>query len=295
MHRNVRSGVILAAAATALTLMAVRIARRARRRILRIAVLNPCDGSLYNSMVMTMLQQHFESIGVAVTLCEFDVMSADRHANDQLQTDPSIVDDVQFAGMHFDGFIIPGSAASAYDGEPWIDSLVIAIRRLHESNSPMLGLCFGHQIIAYALGGSVQRGTALQAAASTFTPTTLGRRLLRVSPARLLYHHNDVVTELPSSCGAISLAITEPHGHAAVAYLRTDGSVAALTWQAHLEMGTTCGRYVLARLIERDAERQGEVWARKRLATIESTGWDNAHIMRSACELLWPAHLPSRD
>lgn len=59
-----------------------------------------------------------------------------------------------------DGYLITGSRASVYDDEPWIARLKDFVRELNEARSRTVGICFGHQLIADALGGDVDRAAA---------------------------------------------------------------------------------------------------------------------------------------
>lgn len=56
----------------------------------------------------------------------------------------------------FDGVVISGSAASAYWDEPWIRETTDWVREAHDQEVPILGVCFGHQLLATALGGTVE-------------------------------------------------------------------------------------------------------------------------------------------
>ncbi len=56
-----------------------------------------------------------------------------------------------------DAVLITGSPAGAYDLEPWIAPLEDFIRRAAMARTPLVGICFGHQIIAQALGGKVEK------------------------------------------------------------------------------------------------------------------------------------------
>lgn len=57
-----------------------------------------------------------------------------------------------------DGVIVSGSTAGVYEREdyPWMDDEAELIRELIEREIPTLGVCFGHQLINYALGGRVE-------------------------------------------------------------------------------------------------------------------------------------------
>jgi GMP synthase (glutamine-hydrolysing) len=56
-----------------------------------------------------------------------------------------------------DGWIITGSRHGAYEDHAWIPPLETLIREIHTAKAPMIGVCFGHQIIAQALGGKVEK------------------------------------------------------------------------------------------------------------------------------------------
>lgn len=56
----------------------------------------------------------------------------------------------------FDGFVVTGSAASVYWDEAWIPETETWIREAVEDDLPGLGICYGHQLIASALGGTVE-------------------------------------------------------------------------------------------------------------------------------------------
>lgn len=59
-------------------------------------------------------------------------------------------------------------------------------------------MCFGHQIVAQALGGRVESNPAgCQYSVRSFVPTPLCEQILAVpvSEVSLLYHHNDIVIQ----------------------------------------------------------------------------------------------------
>ena len=56
-----------------------------------------------------------------------------------------------------DGWLITGSKHGAYDDLPFIPPLEELIRAIMAANRPLVGICFGHQIIAQAMGGEVRK------------------------------------------------------------------------------------------------------------------------------------------
>ncbi len=56
-----------------------------------------------------------------------------------------------------DGWLITGSRHGAYEDHDWIPPLEEFIRTAWAAKKPMIGVCFGHQIIAKAMGGKVEK------------------------------------------------------------------------------------------------------------------------------------------
>ena len=60
--------------------------------------------------------------------------------------------------QELDAILITGSAAGVYDNHlTWMEPLRLFIRAAYANRTPMLGICFGHQIMADALGGDVRK------------------------------------------------------------------------------------------------------------------------------------------
>ncbi|MCB0664970.1 MAG: hypothetical protein KDC80_04070 [Saprospiraceae bacterium] len=77
-----------------------------------------------------------------------------------LDLEPHYVCDDHFPALKdFDLFIITGSRFSVYDTESWILQLMELIRGIDQAGKKCIGICFGHQIIAEALGGKVSKAS----------------------------------------------------------------------------------------------------------------------------------------
>ena len=90
-----------------------------------------------------------------------------------------------------DAWVIGGSRASAYDDVPWIHGLRDFVREAYLADMTLIGICFGHQLIADVLGGKAgPADIGWNAGARTY-------RRNDGSTFELLASHRDQVLELP--------------------------------------------------------------------------------------------------
>lgn len=121
-----------------------------------------------------------------------------------------------------DGWIIPGSRLSVYDDVEWIHGLARFTERVLADDRPLVGVCFGHQMIGRVLGAAVER------APGGWNIGAIDYRLHRPAPGesviddavrsdgghldgfRLVASHRDQVLELPSGAELLASAPTCP-------------------------------------------------------------------------------------
>ncbi|MFM5580370.1 glutamine amidotransferase [Aeromonas veronii] len=105
-----------------------------------------------------------------------------------------------------DAWLITGSRHDAYSDIPWIQALRAWIRQVHDADVKLAGVCFGHQVIAQALGGEVVKSTKGWGLGVSVHPMLADEPWM--APARdqirILASHQDQVALLPP--GATRLA-----------------------------------------------------------------------------------------
>ena len=108
-----------------------------------------------------------------------------------------------------DGWLITGSRHGVYEDHPWIAPLEAFIRQIVASGRPLVGICFGHQIIAQALGGKAVKfpgGWSIGPQVYNFPD----------GPKTVMAWHQDQVIAPPE--GALTLASNAFCDHAALLY-----------------------------------------------------------------------------
>ncbi|KMW60801.1 GMP synthase [Candidatus Rhodobacter oscarellae] len=114
-------------------------------------------------------------------------------------TNFAVVDGVFPIGVDAcDGWLITGSKHGAYEDHPWIPPLEEFIRAAHARQIPLVGICFGHQIIAQALGGRVEKFSGGWAVGRTEYDFA-GRGAVALNA-----WHQDQVTALPEGAEVIA-------------------------------------------------------------------------------------------
>lgn len=173
----------------------------------------------------------------------------------------------------FDAVIITGSPRSVTEPEPWMAATADVALAAAKQGTPVLGVCFGHQLLAWRLGGRVERNPkGRELGTVTVTLTDVGRQspLFAGFPEgfEVQATHEDVVTALPP--GAERLAGNDT---ASVQAFSLGARIFGV--QFHPEMDATSIQACLDAPTTSAAQRTGAVaretpWGRRLLANFLS-------------------------
>jgi len=140
-----------------------------------------------------------------------------------------------------DGWLISGSKHSVYEDLAWINRLKAFARAVYDANIPIVGICFGHQVLAEALGGKVARSDrgwscGVHDCQVRATPDWMRPALGHYA---IQDYHQDRVVQLPE-CATV-IAASDYCANAALAY---DGK--AISFQGHPEIEGVYARRLYA-------------------------------------------------
>lgn len=114
------------------------------------------------------------------------------------------------------GVAVTGSGAMVTDEEDWMVRSAEWLHQAVDAGIPVLGICFGHQLLAYALGGKVAnnpRGIEVGTVAIRLTDAAAGDPLFQFLPRH--FHaqlsHTQSVMELPPGARLLACSEMEPN------------------------------------------------------------------------------------
>lgn len=106
--------------------------------------------------------------------------------------------DYPVAPEDYHAFLITGSQYDAFSDEPWIRQLRDFVRARYRAGQPLVGICFGHQLLAQALGGRAERwGSGWGLGILRYTLDEVPAFVDSDRPVSLIASHRDQVTALP--------------------------------------------------------------------------------------------------
>ncbi len=118
--------------------------------------------------------------------------------------------------LGFAGIILTGSHSMITEHEPWSERIARWLPGLLQNGIPVLGVCYGHQLLAYSAGGTVgpnPNGTEISTCEIRLKPAAGQDLLFRDMPTTFPAHatHAQSVLKLPPNATSLAESNRDPH------------------------------------------------------------------------------------
>ena len=168
-----------------------------------------------------------------------------------------------------DAYVITGSSAGVHDGLPWVEELAAFLRGVR-GRAKLVGICFGHQVMAHAFGGTVEKvdrgwGLGLHRYAMRDRPGWLGP----AAGVAVMASHQDQVVVPPPGSVVVGASDFTP-------YAILDYGDDAISFQFHPEFTTAFSRALI------DVDRAADMPASLKAAAHRSLDEDSDAVAVAA-------------
>ncbi|WP_319541086.1 glutamine amidotransferase [uncultured Pseudodesulfovibrio sp.] len=169
-----------------------------------------------------------------------------------VRTGSSLPDPADIAGC-----VITGSHDMVTDDLPWIHTTARWLREALHADLPLLGICFGHQLMAHALGGKAgyhPDGLEIGTVDITLTEDGMADPLMGSLPSFFKAHvtHSQTALELPPNTTLLAASDHDPHQSFRI-------GLHAWGVQFHPEFDTSAIHFYVQQLQEKITDQGGDV------------------------------------
>jgi GMP synthase-like glutamine amidotransferase len=175
-----------------------------------------------------------------------------------------------------EAILLTGSPAGVYDDHDWIAPLERFVRAAYDARIPMAGICFGHQLIAQALGGTVRKSEKGWGLGRHVYDVVPGNGVVDGETIAIAASHQDQVIVPPAGATTIFHSAFTPHA----GILYANGT--AMSVQPHPEFTTAFAHVCCKKAGEADAPESLVATARASL----DQPLDNADLGRAIARFL---------
>lgn len=205
-----------------------------------------------------------------IALVNASFSTHDTRRNFSREVDASIVESVAIDGavpedLDVDGAIITGSRASVYWDEPWIEQTREWTADAIEAGIPILGVCWGHQLVADALGGEVADMGLYEIGYRPVTHNGSSRLFDGIDREFLAFQtHSDEVVDVPPDAEVVARSETSIQAYSGDGYWGVqfhpeyDMSTARTVTEAKDDIDSERKQRALASITEENFQAAGE-------------------------------------
>ena len=153
----------------------------------------------------------------------------------------------------YDAYLITGSPAGVYEPLPWIEKLLLFLRAA-KGRAKLIGICFGHQAMAQAFGGHVEKSAKGWGVGLHSYPIVRQEPWMDDVPnVAVPASHQDQVVLQPPNCDVIASSLFTPY--AGLAWRDQQ----AISFQFHPEFAPAYAKALIAQRYDRTPDPEGAI------------------------------------